>query len=95
MFDIRISDNSEILLSGRFDASKVEIAKPIFDQLERSGVVDFKDLEYISSAGLSVLLATQKRLSESNHSLKLKNMSKHIRDVFRYAGFDMVFEIED
>ena len=94
MFDIRISDNGEILLSGRFDASKVETAKTVFDQLESSGVLDFKDLEYISSAGLSVLLATQKRLSESDHSLKLKNMSKHIRDVFRYAGFDMVFEIE-
>lgn len=94
MFDIRMSGNGEIVLSGRFDASKIEIAKPIFDQLESSGVVDFKNLEYISSAGLSVLLATQKRLNESDHSLKLKNMSKHIRDVFRYAGFDMVFEIE-
>ncbi len=94
MFDIRLSDNGEILLSGRFDAAKVETAKTVFDQLESSGVVDFKDLEYISSAGLSVLLATQKRLSESDSSLKLKNMSKHIRDVFRYAGFDMVFEIE-
>lgn len=94
MFDIRISENGEVLLSGRFDASRVETAKTVFDQLEKSSVVDFKDLEYISSAGLSVLLATQKRLSESDHSLKLKNMSKHIRDVFRYAGFDMVFEIE-
>ena len=94
MFDIRISDDGEILLSGRFDASKVETAKAVFDQLERSSMVNFKDLEYISSAGLSVLLATQKRLSESDSSLKLKNMSKHIRDVFRYAGFDMVFEIE-
>ncbi|MDZ7291753.1 MAG: STAS domain-containing protein [candidate division KSB1 bacterium] len=94
MFDIRINENGDIALSGRFDASKVENAKAVFDEIENSRVVDFRDLEYISSAGLSVLLATQKRLSESGGRLKLKNMSKHIRDVFRYAGFDMVFEIE-
>ena len=94
MFDIRINESGEITLSGRFDAAKVETAKAIFDQIEKSSVVDFKDLEYISSAGLSVLLATQKRLSESGDRLKLKNMNKHIRDVFRYAGFDTVFEIE-
>ncbi len=94
MFDIRINENGEIALTGRFDASKIENARAIFDQIEKSSVVDFKDLEYISSAGLSVLLVTQKRLSESGDGLKLKNLNKHIRDVFRYAGFDMVFAIE-
>jgi anti-sigma B factor antagonist len=94
MFDIQINEKEEIVLSGRFDASKVEQAKSIFGRLEKSGVVDFKNLEYISSAGLSVLLEAQKRLSESGSRLKLKNMNKHIRDVFRFAGFDMVFEIE-
>jgi hypothetical protein len=35
----------------------------------------------------------EKRLSEAGHELKLKNMNKHIREVFQYAGFDMIFEI--
>ena len=94
MFEARISENREILLSGRFDASQVEKAKAVFDTIAQSGIVDFKDLEYISSAGLGVLLSTQKRLSESGNSLKLINMNKHIQDIFRYAGFDTVFEIE-
>ena len=94
MFDIQINANDEIVLSGRFDASKVEQAKSVFERVEKSGIVDFGNLEYISSAGLSVLLEAQKRLSESGNRLKLKNLNKHIRDVFRFAGFDMVFEIE-
>jgi len=94
MFDISIAESGEILLAGRFDASKVETAKSVFQTVSTSRVVDFKDLEYISSAGLSVLLEAQKRLGESSQKLKLKNMNKHIRDVFRYAGFDLIFEIE-
>ncbi|MBI4548247.1 MAG: STAS domain-containing protein [Ignavibacteriae bacterium] len=94
MFDVTISDNGEILLSGRFDASQVEKAKSIFNKIEKSSTVDFKDLEYISSAGLGVLLMTQKRLNESGQRLKLINMNKHIWDVFHYAGFNNIFEIE-
>ena len=57
-------------------------------------VVNFKDIDYISSAGLGVLLKTQKRLGEGGHSLTLANMNNHIKDVFVYAGFDAVFSIE-
>ena len=94
MFDIRMSERGEILLSGRCDASQAEKAEQFFSGVTDSRIVDFRDLEYISSAGLSVLLATQKRLNESGNSLKLKNLNEYIRDVFRYAGFDTVFEIE-
>lgn len=94
MFDVRISETGEVLLSGRFDASQVEKAKAVFNTITQSSIVNFKDLEYISSAGLGVLLLTQKRLNESGYSLKLKNMNKHIEDIFRYAGFDTIFEIE-
>ena len=93
MFEAERKGNSEIMLTGRFDASQVEKAKKVFDTITKSCSVDFTNLEYISSAGLSVLLVTQKRLSKSGDSLKLIKMSKHIRDVFRYAGFDTVFEI--
>ena len=54
---------------------------------------DFAGLDYISSAGLGVLLAAQKRLSQRGQSLKLINVNHHIRDVFRFSGFDQIFEI--
>lgn len=94
MFNVEIGRSGELILSGRFDASRVEQAATVLDQIITSSIVDFRKLEYISSAGLGALLRTQKRLSESGHGLKLRNMNKHIRDVFRYAGFDTVFEIE-
>jgi anti-sigma B factor antagonist len=93
VFDAKLGDDQEIHLSGRFDASQVDKARPVFDSVTTTTTVDFTDLDYISSAGLSVLLATQKRLSQGGHALKLRNMNVHIRQVFEYAAFHMIFDI--
>ena len=93
MLDIRVVDG-EIRLGGVFDASQVPTAEPVFEEIQETSVVNFQGLEYISSAGLSVLLMTQKRLAGAGHELKLVNLSNHISDVFRYAGFDLIFSIE-
>jgi anti-anti-sigma factor len=93
VFDIR-QDEGSIVLVGRFDASQKEQAKHVFDTLEASAVVDFSRLDYISSAGLGVLLSAQKRLAASGNRLKLTNLNHHISEIFRIAGFDRIFEIE-
>ena len=95
MFDIKSAGDGRVLLSGRFDASQADVARKEFDKIAASSVVDFKDLEYISSAGLGVLFAAQKRLKGQGQGLRLVNMNQHIRDVFRYARFDLIFEIQD
>jgi len=94
MFDIRVNDQGDVILSGRLDAAQTEKASEILNTITKSVTVDFKDLQYISSAGLGVLLATQKRLSQSGGRLKLINMNSHIKDVFHFARFDMIFEIQ-
>lgn len=94
MFDIRVNEKGEVVLSGRLDAAQTEKASEILNTITKSATVDFKDLQYISSAGLGVLLATQKRLSQSGGRLKLINMNSHIKDVFHFARFDMIFEIQ-
>ena len=94
MFDIRLTETGEVALSGRFDAAQVDHAKAVLDRLTVTTSVDFKDLVYVSSAGLGVLMATQKRLSEKGHKLKLKNVSGHIREIFKIARFDLIFEIQ-
>jgi anti-sigma B factor antagonist len=94
MFSI-IQQENEIRLSGRFDASQVPAASEVFDHLTKTAQVNFHDLEYISSAGLGVLLKTQKRLGASGQKLVLTGMNKLVRDVFRIARFDLVFEIVD
>lgn len=94
MFEIQTGPNGEIFLSGRLDASQVERAKGVLLALDRSCVVDFSQLDYIASAGLGVLLASQKKLSDKGHGLKLVKLNNHIRDVMHFSGFDQVFEIE-
>lgn len=94
MIEIKQSGANLIEISGRLDASQVEKAQEYLNKIEGSCTVDFTGLEYISSAGLGVLLATLKRLSEGGHSLKLTGMTKLVRDVFRYSRLDTVFIIE-
>lgn len=94
MFDIRIADDGVVVLSGRCDAVQADRVREVMDGVQTSATVDFKELDYISSAGLGVLLGAQKRLSAAGHRLTLTNMNHHIREIFRIAGFDNVFDIE-
>ncbi len=93
MLEISVGSNGEIILVGRFDASEAEKARHVFLNLTDGRVVDFSRLDYISSAGLGVLLAAQKKLSEHGKGLRLVNVNGHIRDVFHFSGFDQIFEI--
>lgn len=93
MFEIQQAED-RLHLIGRLDAAQVDRARATMDRVTASCVVDFGELEYISSAGLGLLLGTQKRLGEQGNSLRLINMNQHIRELFRMAGFDRVFDIE-
>lgn len=94
MFDIGMGASGEIVLKGRLDAAQCEKAQSFMDGVMDPAVLDFADLEYISSAGLGILLKTQKRLAESGGGLKIINVNNHIYDVFRFSGFHAIFEIE-
>lgn len=93
MLDIRIVKEGEVVMTGRFDASQVDKARAVLDQVSSTAIVDMKDLQYVSSAGLGVLLAAQKRLSQKGHKLRLANMSKHVRDIFQITRLETIFEI--
>ena len=94
MFEIKFGEQNTVQIIGRFDASQTDIAKDFFKDIAKTTKVDFENLNYISSAGLGVLLLTQKRLKGNDYELILINMNNHIKEVFRYAGFDMIFRIE-
>ena len=95
MFEITRDSDGTVRLEGRFDAAQIARAKEVFGLVDESCVVDFADLGYISSAGLGLLFATQKRLTDNGHALTLANLNAHIREVFRIAGFDNILEIEE
>lgn len=94
MFTIAVDTTGVIVMTGRFDASQADRARELLGRLNDSAIVDFGGLEYISSAGLGILLATQQRLNKGGKKLTLVRMNGMIRDVFKIARFDLIFEIE-
>lgn len=94
MLDIRWGEGGEIVLAGRFDASQADKAEAFLDAVHGNAVVNMRDLQYISSLGLGVLIKTQKRLRSSGAGLRLAHLSPHLRDIFGFAGFDKIFEID-
>jgi anti-anti-sigma factor len=93
MFEIEIADDDMVSVNGRLDAAQAVKAQAFLDRVEGQCVLDLAKLEYVSSAGLGVLLKTHKRLMASGSGIKLVNVNNHIHDIFRYSGFDKLFEI--
>jgi anti-sigma B factor antagonist len=93
MFEIEAGDDGTIWLRGRFDAAQVETAKKVLDSITESRVVDFRELNYISSGGLGLLFSVQRKLVDRGHGLRLVNLSPHLREIFVIAEFDRIFEI--
>ena len=93
MFEIEMTEAGIVSVEGRLDAAQAVKAQEFLDQVSGQCVLDLSKLEYISSAGLGVLLKTHKRLMGSGSGIKLVNVNHHIHDIFRYSGFDKLFEI--
>ena len=60
---------------------------------DTSIVLDFKDLEYISSAGLRVLLLAGKELKARDGQLALCTLNNSVREVFEISGFISLFPV--
>jgi anti-sigma B factor antagonist len=94
MLAIEYGPAGNVVVSGRLDAAQAGAAQAFLDKVEGTVTLDCAALEYISSAGLGVLLKTQKRLLTSGGKLRLIGVSRHLQDIFGYSGFDQLFEIE-
>jgi len=94
MFDIQNDECGTLRLIGRLDAISAPVAREVFDGIQQSCRLDFSALEYIASAGLGILAATQRRLMNRGDGLVLSGLSPHLREVFSLAGFEGIFEFE-
>jgi len=86
----------EMILEGRLDTStSPELEKAVNESVEgiTKLVFDFAGLEYISSAGLRVLLAAQKIMNKQGEMI-VKNVNEVINDVFEVTGFSDILTIE-
>lgn len=94
MMTIESGGDGVVIVAGRLDAAQAPAAQAFLDGVQGTITLDASRLEYISSAGLGVLLKTQKRLLAGGGKLRLAGVGKHLRDIFVYSGFDQIFEIE-
>ncbi len=95
MFHVSKEKDGRVYLSGVCDSSSADTLREAMDTIGGSCTIDFGGLEYISSAGLGILLATQKRLAPAGERLKFVNLGETIREIFLLARFDAIFEMED
>lgn len=99
MLDIKTNINegkAEFVLSGRLDT----VTAPDLEAEVKSNIdniteldFDFADLAYISSAGLRVLLLAQK-IMNGKGTMKIKNVSDEIKEIFDVTGFSDILTIE-
>ena len=65
----------------------------LFLVLKGDMVVDFRDLDYISSAGLRVILKATKAIKREDGRIMLCSMQDYVKEVFEIAGFDSFLPI--
>src|SRR6185503_20318132 len=90
------NDVTVIAFAGKLDSNTSPQAQQALEAILASGVrkivVDFTELDYISSAGLRVLLGTAKRLS-SGGSLRLFGLNETVGEVFQISGFSTILAV--
>ena len=85
-----------VSLTGRLDtATAPELEKELKDSLDGVSLLtlDFSGLEYISSAGLRVLLAAQKVMNRQGE-MKVARVNETVMEIFEVTGFSDILTIE-
>ncbi len=98
--DIQIKELGEtriIRLAGRLDGTTMQQAEAAFMQLAELGlkqyVYDLSSLDYISSAGLRVMLLSVKKTRAAGGRLALFGLNDNVSEIFRISGFSAIFTI--
>jgi anti-anti-sigma factor len=85
-------------LQGEMDtAAAVEVEtvlKPLYTSNGKDVIIDCKDLEYIASSGLRILLGILKGAKASGSKVTLRDVNDDIKSVLQLTGFISIFEFE-
>lgn len=98
--DVKMDKRGDVLilrLKGRLDAiSSPAAEKKVFECInsgETNLVLDFEGVDYLSSAGMRMLLSTTKKLKGLSGKLVLCSINPNVMDVLKMSGFDHVLEL--
>ncbi|OFV86014.1 MAG: hypothetical protein A2V74_07415 [Acidobacteria bacterium RBG_16_70_10] len=96
--EVELDDVLVVAPAGRVDStSSTQLEQLLFDRLDggsRRMIVDLAGIDYISSAGLRVLLWLAKRMQAEKGDLVLCGMGEPVRQVFELAGLLPLFAVE-
>ena len=94
---VKYENSLTIELTGRLDTiTAPELEKKFKDEEieEERVVLDFTNLEYISSAGLRALLSIKRNLDSKKKMLEIHNINAVVKEVFSVTGFDNILKIK-
>lgn len=96
---VKHGDIALLNLIGRLDANTSgeleSVLIPMIDEGEKKIILDFSALDYISSAGLRLLLLAAKKLRNNKGEIILCSMKDFIKEIFEISGFTPIFTIVD
>ena len=96
--ELQNKDFLVLFISGRLDTISATTLELELERLVDGTMViilDLKNLSYISSSGLHVLLQTQKMMNAKKRKLVIKNMREAVREVFEMTGFINIVTLEE
>ena len=92
-----VNEVSVLSFEGNLDTNTAPQAQEQIDQLIDGGsskiLINFHELNYISSAGLRVLLATAKKLKATSGDLKICGLNQTVQEVFDISGFSSILSV--
>ena len=98
--EIKINDSNEVKIvqfEGELETNTSHEAEAclnkLIDEDTKKILIDFAKLEYISSAGLRVLLATAQKLQAGGGALRVCGLNEDVQEVFDISGFSTILNV--
>lgn len=93
----KVNDVAIVEIKGRLDVTTASDLEQVFTKLlsenQNKVLVECRELEYISSAGLRVLLNAAKQYNKVSGQIVLAGLSQNVKQVFEISGFTSIFPI--
>lgn len=90
-------DVTIVAIAGSLDSTTSPAAQQALDAIVKAGAkklaVDFSTLDYVSSAGLRVLLGTAKQVKAAGGALRMFGLNQSVREVFEISGFASILPV--
>lgn len=87
-------ETNTIALQGQLDSTTVQEAMNVFEKIQDDVTIDMKNLDFISSSGIGVLVMTYRKLMQNGKQMYLVNLNQHIKKVFEVSLLDTLFNIK-